>query len=206
MTKLIDLAGQKFGKLTVIKLYSKKPTKWLCKCICGVETVVDTRNLISGHTKSCGCSRHKTPSNATHKLRQHKLYNVWNGIKQRCNNPNNNRYKDYGGRGISICKEWNDNFKSFYDWAYANGYNENAEYGKCTIDRINVNGNYEPNNCRWIDIKTQSNNRRNNHLITYNGEAKTIAEWSRILNIKRTTILERLNKKWEISKVFTNML
>ena len=89
-----------------------------------------------------------------------RLYEVWGSMKKRCNNPNDKSYKNYGGRGIKVCKEWNENYLSFKKWAYKNGYDENAPHGECTIDRINVNGNYEPNNCRWISNAEQQKNKR----------------------------------------------
>lgn len=201
MAKFIDLTGMIFGDLIVIKLHSKKPTKWLCKCKCGNTSIVDTRNLRSGHTTTCGCSKYKTPANATHKLRNHRLYNVWNGIKQRCNNPNNQRYNMYGGRGIKICDEWNDNFKNFYDWAMDNGYNENAKYGECTIDRINNNGNYEPDNCRIVSFKVQANNTSRNNFITFNGETHTLSQWSEILNISKRKVETKFKKLYNINKI-----
>lgn len=115
-----------------------------------------------------------------------KLYNTWLHMKTRCYNKNYNRYDDYGGRGITICDEWINDFKAFYDWSMSNGYKDNL-----TIDRIDVNGNYEPDNCRWADRKTQANNRRNNVYLTYNGKTKTISQWSRELNIPENTIRSR---------------
>lgn len=127
-----------------------------------------------------------------------RLYNTWLNIKQRCNNPTNTRYKNYGGRGIKVCEEWANNFISFKNWAIKNNYNDNL-----TIDRIDVNGNYEPSNCRWISNKTQQNNRTNNRIIEFNGEKKTLKEWSETLNIKYNTLQKRLNKGWAIEVALT---
>ena len=152
MSRCIDLTGQKFGRLTVIKRIENQGTKakWLCKCECGNFSKVTTDNLRNGHTKSCKCSiiKHKY----AHK---ESLYFRWIGIKERCNNPNAYNYKNYGLRGIKVCKEWNDDYLKFRQWALNNGYKENL-----TIDRINVNGNYEPANCRWTTWKEQNNNKR----------------------------------------------
>lgn len=200
MPKFKDLTGQKFNKLTVIKLIKKG--KWLCKCDCGNETIVFTSNLTTGHTKSCGCNKKENGENLrTHNLSKSRLYKIWKDIKERCYNKANKSYNNYGGRNILVCNEWKNDFKTFYDWAFANGYNENAEYMKCTIDRIDVNKNYEPSNCRWIDIKTQQRNKRNNRLITYNGETHCISEWAEKLNVKYYTLWARINiYGWSIDK------
>jgi len=115
-------------------------------------------------------------------------------MKGRCKNKNNNKAKDYSGRGITICDEW-ENFENFYKWAIANGYRENL-----TIDRIDNNGNYEPSNCRWTDLITQENNKRTNRRIEYNGEIKTLAQWARVFNINYNTLRNRLNRGWEFER------
>lgn len=123
-----------------------------------------------------------------------RLFVVWSDMKARCFNAKNKNYKNYCGRGITICDEWVKDFKTFYDWAIANGYDENAPRGKCTLDRINVNGNYCPENCRWTDSKIQSNNRRNNCFLVCNGVKKTVTEWAEELGIDNKRIFRRLNK------------
>lgn len=131
-----------------------------------------------------------------HGMKKTRIYKSWERIKRRCNNPKT--YKNYGGRGIKVCDEWSKDFMAFYEWAMANGYRDDL-----TIDRIDVNGNYEPNNCRWVTMKEQENNRRNNHHITYNGETHTIAEWGDILNIPYKVLLQRITTyKWSIEKAF----
>ena len=115
-----------------------------------------------------------------------KIYKVWSGIKQRCFNPNSNRYKNYGGRGISICDEWKNSFETFCKWALENGYKEGL-----SIDRIDHEKDYEPSNCRWADEITQQNNRTNNTLYEYEGETHTLTEWSRIKGIKPKTFCTR---------------
>ena len=208
MGKCEDLTGQKFGKLTVIKRVEnhvqpcgKQYVQWLCKCDCGNETVVRSANLKGGRTQSCGCLIKET--NSTHGLKKTRLYVVWKDIKARCFNPNANNFKDYGAKGVFMCDEWRNDFKVFYDWAMENGYNPNAKRGECTIDRINNNKGYSPDNCRWTDNLTQQNNKKNNRFLTYNGETHTIAEWSRILNIKTYVLYARLYSGWSVERTLT---
>lgn len=193
MGKIKDISGQKFGRLTVLyRLHNhhKKHTYWLCVCECGNLVEVYGNSLKNGNTKSCGCLHKETISslNCTHHKSNVKLYKVWNAMKQRCHNKNNKRYKDYGGRGIAVCSEWKDDFMSFYNWALSNGYKDNL-----TIDRINNNGNYEPNNCRLVDKKQQARNRRSNITYTINGETKCIADWCNILGLKQKTVYQRIH-------------
>ena len=197
-----ELIGKKFGKLTVIELDHKEPyylngkiQHWKyyyrCICDCGKETIVNGSDIQSRHTQSCGClQRVKTSkTNKTHGLSHTRIHNIWQGIKQRCLNPNRKIYKNYGGRGIQICNEWKTNFMSFYNWAMANGYNDTL-----SIDRINNDGDYEPSNCRWITQKEQNRNTSQNLLITYKGETHCRNEWAEILNVKSGTILSRYKR------------
>ena len=152
-----DIRGQKFGRLTVIDTTDQRTPNgnmvWQCLCDCGKFFLVDSSRLRTGNTKSCGCLH---PDRITkHNKSYSRLYRIWSGMKYRCNNPNAAKYRIYGARGITVCKEWTDNFQSFYDWAMSNGYADNL-----TIDRINNSGNYEPANCRWVDSVVQNNNRR----------------------------------------------
>lgn len=162
--KAKDLTGEHFGRLTAIESISSIPERgvaWRCLCDCGNETIVYAKELRSGNTKSCGCLRNNNIAqvNKTHGKSHTRLYNVWAGMRQRCNDPEHKSYKNYGGRGISVCEEWND-YEIFEKWAYENGYNPAADYSDCTLDRIDVNGNYSPQNCRWTDAKTQASNKR----------------------------------------------
>ncbi len=153
-----NLIGIRYGRLLVIEECIERKNGhvvWVCKCNCKNKTIckVTTSNLKSKHSTSCGCKRLESVS--SHKLSNHKLYSIWRGMKQRCYNKKHTRYVDWGGRGIIVCKEWKNNFLSFYNWAISNGYGKNL-----TIDRENNDGNYNPKNCRWITKKAQSFNRR----------------------------------------------
>lgn len=159
--------GNRYGMLEVVALSQEKSkrreARWLCRCDCGNEVVVYGSNLRNHHSTSCGCNHAKRgKENGNFKGGHYKdrLYHVWMSMKMRCQNPRNAKYKDYGGRGIRVCKEWQE-YEIFRAWAYENGYDDKAGYGKSTIDRIDVNGNYEPSNCRFTDLYTQSQNRRN---------------------------------------------
>lgn len=204
-----DLKGKKFNKLTVIDFaYNKnKRTYWKCQCDCGNITIVEAYKLKIGHTKACGClgeynRKYLYKHSIKHQMMNTRLYRIWQNMKRRCDTPSTDSYKNYGARGIKVCEEWLDKekgFLNFYNWAISNGYKENL-----TIDRINVNGNYEPSNCRWVSNKEQANNKRNNHFIEYNGEKHTIAEWSRIFKIKRETIQYRVKHNYPLEKVFSS--
>ena len=172
MRTRLDLTGQTFGYWTVIKRTDNKGrhTMWLCKCKCGTIRPVCTDNLRGGKSVSCGCIMKEKPCTRKHGLHDTRLYATWQNMKERCRNPKNNNYHNYGGRGITVCEEWKNSFQSFYDWAMSNGYSDNL-----TLDRIDVNGNYCPNNCRWSTKKFQANNTRRNIYITYNKKTQTLA-------------------------------
>lgn len=160
MQKRTTLYGMKFGKLTAIepvRVGNEKRLRWKCLCDCGKEVIVSSYNLKSGHTKSCGCliSDILTERNkANAKPRNERLYRIYYGMMSRCNNKKYDAYQHYGARGICVCDEWAGHFYDFEKWALSNGYREDL-----TIDRIDNDGNYEPSNCRWVDMKVQSNNR-----------------------------------------------
>ena len=164
MYKHNDLTGKVFGKLTVISEDGRtadRCIRWKCLCECGNEVSTSGRSLTSGHTRSCGCLQKETTSalRRIHGDRDARLYAVWKGMKRRCENKTDNSYQWYGAKGVSVCEEWHD-YAAFRAWAIANGYDENAEYGKCTIDRIDPCGNYEPSNCRWVSMAEQNRNKR----------------------------------------------
>ena len=131
--------------------------------------------------------------------RNERLYNVWYGMKQRCSNPNQVAYKYYGGKGVKVCEEWLD-FKTFYTWAMENGYKKDAKQGECTLDRIDVNGDYEPSNCRWICMKEQCNNKSDNHWITIDGERKTLQEWAEQYGKQGKRVSTRISRGWDEEK------
>lgn len=198
MAVKIDLTGHKYGKLTVLRIDTDIPgkkKKWLCKCECGNETIVSGSNLRNGHTKSClKCGYESTKKAITKHGQSHtKLFYVWNSMKSRCENQKNKSYKDYGAKGISVCEEWHDS-ANFFEWALRNGYKEGLE-----IDRIDVNGNYEPSNCRWINRLENANNKTNNKYISHNGETKTLAEWSRFYDVNYKNLSRLLIKGYSMN-------
>ena len=196
--------GDKFSRLTVIGYVGKSKRGerlWKCKCECGKTTNVITARLLSGKTRSCGCLQVenliKISQRKKHGKRKLKEYYIWTTMKQRCCNPKNHKYKDYGGRGIKICDRWLHNFENFY-----------SDMGVCpngmSIDRIDVNGDYCPENCRWADSKTQSNNKRNSIKITYNGISESLNYWSNVTGISKDTLYARFHVgKWSAEKALT---
>lgn len=194
---LIDLTGQRFGRLEVLKYNGN--SRWECKCDCGKIVYPKGGNLRKGDISSCGCLRKDVAYNnhITHGETKSRLYRIWKLMRRRCNNINDVSYPLYGGRGISVCEEWSQ-YEPFKLWALSNGYSE-----ELSIDRIDPNGNYEPSNCRWATAKEQANNKRNNHKLCFNGETHTISEWSEITGLKRTTIIERINAGWSEKKTLT---
>lgn len=206
MCKEKDITGQKYSMLTAIKRvenYRPQGNYWLCKCDCGNETIVRKYDLIHLKNRSCGCYQKKCAkeTRTTHDKTKTSLYAVWNSMKQRCFNENSKAYKNYGGRGITVCSEWlgKDGFITFEKWATDSSYIKGL-----SLDRIDNNGNYEPSNCRWVDAKTQANNRRCVYKIEYNGQTHSPAEWSRIIGISEVTIKNRIFKQgMTIEEAFT---
>lgn len=189
-----SIIGKRYGRLVVLSLDHKTKrgnTYWLCQCDCGNKVVVYRGGLTSGDTTSCGCyhKEHANEYGYKHGLSCIPLYTTWAGMKARCKNKNAHNYERYGMRGIQVCEEWDNDFASFYNWAINNGYSS-----ELTLDRIDNNENYAPENCRWVDRVTQQNNTRRNHKITYNGITHTLAEWSRILNVNSETLRGHVNK------------
>lgn len=184
--KVIDLTGQRFGRLTVVKKIGIKnagqrgsKSVWLCKCDCGNEKEVLRNSLVSGNTKSCGCLGVETKKlmHLKHGMAKKRLWKIWTGIRDRCNNPNNSSYHYYGGRGISVCDEWND-FEKFMIWSISNGYDDTL-----TIDRIDTNGNYEPSNCKWSTRMEQTRNRNITKKVTYGDKKIPVSEVAEIEGI-----------------------
>lgn len=212
-----DLIGKTFGRLTVESFagyQGNNPKKlrpyWNCICACGNPKTVNGDWLKNGAVKSCGClntertlETHSKHGYATRKLKgfaETRIYRIWDKMKQRCYNPNQNYYKDYGGRGIEVCDEWlgENGFENFLEWAVANGYDNSL-----SIDRINPNGNYEPSNCRWADNIQQANNKRNSHLITYKGETLTVAQMARKYYVPDGIFRCRLRCGWSIDDIIS---
>lgn len=188
--------GDKFGKLTIIREVEPNITpcgtvqrKFLCKCECGNEVVRAMSTLSNGAKTSCGCDKSSYIQKYFNDESKSFLYTTWSGMRQRCKNPNSSAYKYYGGRGVTVCKEWDEDFFAFEKWAKQNGARKGLQ-----IDRINVNGNYEPSNCRWVDAITQANNKRSNRIIEYKGQSHTVMGWSRITGIQESAIRSRIDK------------
>ena len=199
--KLIDLTGERFGRLTVLERDTNQDQSrsvyWKCLCDCGNEVSVRSRSLRNGDTKSCGCLQQETRSqtgkrNKKHECQDRKLQAIWRTMKHRCSSPKHNRYRNYGGKNIHVCEEWQD-FDVFAQWALSHGYQHGL-----TIDRINVNSSYTPDNCRFVTSKEQANNKTTNKWVEYNGEKYTVAKLADKIGMKYTTLNERLRHGWSI--------
>lgn len=181
---LIDMTGERYGYLTVLEISDKKQGThrfWKCKCDCGNIKYVLRRKLIDGTTKSCGCMKGKmiSTNNTKHSGKGTRLYGIWTGMKTRIFNPNDHSYHKYGGNGLTMCDEWLD-FAKFKEWAMGNGYSD-----ELTIDRIDNSKGYHPDNCRWVDMVVQQNNRTNNVMCVYNGEKVPLNKLYKDLGISR---------------------
>lgn len=191
--------GEKYGKLLITDIIGRNERDRVvarCQCECGNLHDTEIRYLFSKKLRSCGCTRRNYKGI---RLRsQERLYTIWFGMKARCYNPNDMNYENYGKRGIKICSEWLQDYSLFRTWAYENGYND-----KLTIDRIDVNGDYCPENCRWATWVEQCNNKRQNLKITYHGETHTATEWSRITGIKAQKIMYRYRHNFKLDDVFS---
>lgn len=208
MSALKDLTGQKFGMLTVVRRAAshvlpsgQKQTMWDCVCDCGQTTTVNTGNLKTGRVVSCGCYNREVRKNVrrgTHGYSRTRLYDIWHKMRQRCSREETEHYDRYGGRGISVCKEWNEDFLSFCEWALSSGYTD-----RLSLDRIDVNGDYEPTNCRWTTMKVQENNRTDNVVVEFDGKTQTLAEWADEYGLKYTTFYRRIERGWEFYDALT---
>lgn len=213
--KAENLIGQTFGRLTVtgqaepLTRYLRPKLQWFCVCQCGREVVVVGERLRSGNTKSCGCISRERSAAFGRSLRTHgesvhgelsPEYRIWLGMKARCERPSEPGFTDYGARGIRVCDRWRDCYEKFLSDM---GRRPTARH---SIDRIDVNGHYEPSNCRWATPEQQARNRRNNHYITFEGETLCIAEWSERLSISAHVISARINSGWSPERALTTPL
>lgn len=177
-----DLSGQTFGRLTAVQYVGE--SKWLCRCECGKVTQVLTSNLTRGNSTSCGCKHEE--ARYRHGMSKSKLHGVWKSMRARCKNPNDPAYRNYGGRGIRVCERWDD-FSLFLK-------DMGPRPPNTEIDRIDVNGDYEPSNCRWATKKVNLNNRRDNHLVTWRGETLPLTAWAERLGMNPITLYHRLTR------------
>ena len=208
MPRRKDYTGKKYGRLTAIEYSHRfnKKTYWIFICECGKKKILSMTTVMNGHSRSCGCL-HMDRCHTGLNRRRHgdacigkvkKIHNIWRGMIQRCNNVNTPAYKDYGGRGIIMCFDWWV-YENFRDWAYANGYQD-----KLTIDRIDNDKGYNPNNCRFVTRKEQARNRRNSRMLTYNGKTQCLASWADETGINQYALCARLNQShWSVEKALT---
>ena len=202
--------GQKYGRLTVIKEIEPhispsgaKSSRFLCRCECGNETTALSSNLRRGLKKSCGCLEKENHIKPTHGKTHTRLFSIWVGMRRRCYDIRRNNYKNYGAKGIRVCDEWlgENGFQNFYDWAMANGYDDTL-----TIDRVSSSANYEPSNCRWVDMKTQQNNRWNNHRVSVKGEELTISQVADKYHLNYNVLVNRINRGKDAEQVVSDLL
>jgi hypothetical protein len=200
MPQLKPMEGKTFGRLTVVECLGTNKYRdriFLCKCSCGGESKVAGCQLRLGRTRSCGCLKVEASKrgNLKHGLSreggsQARLYRIWSHMRQRCSNPNDKIFKYYGGRGIKVCREWDESCVAFHGWALAHGYNPGL-----SIERVDNNGNYDPENCIWASRQTQALNKRTSRLITHNGITLNLSEWSKILRVSVPLLIWRI-RKW----------
>ena len=187
--------GDKFGRLTVLSIRKNGQRKFCtCKCECGIVKEVRSDSLVGGKTTSCGCFNREIVSSIFSRggFSNTRLYQTWENMKARCLNPNHPRFKDYGARGISVCEDWIEDFSAFRNWAISNGWNEYHEKNEISLDRIDVNGDYTPENCRWADYNTQQNNKTVSVRWDYKGTKYTLVELSETFNINIMALRSRL--------------
>jgi hypothetical protein len=193
----VDLTGQRFGILWVIEVARRDGSVWWrCRCDCGGETVLQTETLRAGITRSCGCFG-APHGNRTHGREPRRLFGLWVMIRQRCNNHRVPKYHRYGKRGIKVAAAW-DRFEPFRDWALANGWRPGLQ-----IDRIDNDGDYEPDNCRFVTNKVNANNKSYHRTLTWQGRTLNVAQWSEELGFSRSVITHRLARGWPVERIFT---
>lgn len=200
--KCIDLTGKRFGKLTVVSFDHRKGTRayWKCVCDCGGNRIVGIDHLKNGDIVDCGCVNRKKnpPIHSKHGMSYTRLYTIWALMKARCVNQNRKEYPRYGGRGIKLVDEWLE-FQPFMEWAIGSGYSD-----ELTLDRKDNDGNYTPDNCRWVTRLVQAYNKSNNRYITHNGETKTICQWAKEYNISYNVLKKRLDDLgWDFGKAIS---
>lgn len=200
--RAVDISNMEFGRLTALGPTGRGNDGgilWHCRCICGKETIVTGAHLRSGHTTSCGCyqSDITTERSTSHGMSRTKEYQVWCSMNERCRNPNNRHYRDYGGRGIVVCEEWKEDFVVFHD------YMGDLPFKGATVDRINNELGYFPGNVKWSTQTEQARNRRNNTMLTYNGKTQSMSAWAEEAGMGHSTIQTRMKLGWPIDKVLT---
>lgn len=200
--QLIDLTGQVFGRLAVIEETERHKGQryWRCRCVCGNVTDVVQQSLRKGKTYSCGCLHNEIigAQRATHRRSRSPEFVAWVNMRLRCNNPHNISYPNYGGRGIEVCDRWQNDFAAFLKDV---GERPSPEY---TLERIDNNKNYGPDNCRWATWEEQGRNKRNNHYLTHNQETLTVADWAKRISVPQTVLRRRINQlKWSVEKALT---
>lgn len=217
--KYKDLTGNKYGKLTVIKRDDSRKSRkayWICQCDCGNIKSVRSDSLQGGNIRSCGCLKAEQDkinlkeSEVKKKTQKFgrpfgklRIHEIWANMKSRCYNKSDKRYSDYGGRGIYVCDEWKNDFFAFYSWSMENGYSDSL-----TIDRINNDDGYKPDNCRWITVREQANNRRSNINITIGNVTKTLKQWCEVFGVPYSRVYRRyeLDPNRSVEELFADKL
>lgn len=205
--KHVDLTGRRFGRLVVLspsKTRKYRQACWVCQCDCGTIKEFPTESLKKGASKSCGCLQKERASTTKKKHGQcdSRLYSIWANMIGRCSRPTSTGYENYGGRGIKVCDEWH-NFQSFMQWAEQSGYDPALKFVECSLDRIDANKDYSPDNCRWVDWDTQQNNRRDTKKILFRGEQKTLAQLAKEYGVSSSTLRYRIKAGWSLEEALT---
>ena len=200
----VDLTGQKFGRLTVVRFDHKENGRkyYLCQCDCGNFKIVSNHSLKSGNTKSCGCLHkeiliQRNKDNRVHHPENERLLRIWRAMLHRCYKETDEHYDYYGGRGIKVCDDWHD-FEAFQKWALVNGYADNL-----TIDRLDGNKDYCPENCSWVTMTVQNNHKSDTKWLTYKGKTQSLSDWCRELGLDYFRTKARLNSlRWSVEDAF----